>query len=212
MTSVNLLSSTTDGQQVFLTTSQPILTSNADGSSAFVLAAAESPNKTIVLHDGSTTGEVPNSTGDVYTLIEDPSGTGGGYLQISSSAGHQGNILLSQEDLYDVLNGVGLQSESISFQHQTAEIPPAALEKKILSKRLTTKIEKPIGKGPFSCEFCLAIEPFETWVKYKKHMKSHEEDKKHKCPKCSVSFNFEKNLRLHTASHNTDDLVSYQLI
>ena len=43
--------------------------------------------------------------------------------------------------------------------------------------------------------------------KYKKHLKSHEEDRKHKCPKCSVSFNFEKNLRLHTASHNTDDLV-----
>ena len=115
MTSVNLLSTTSDGQQVFLSAAQPILATATSDGSGFVLAtSAEHPNKTIVLHDGGggTAGEVPNSAGgDVYTLIEDPSGTGGGYLQISSSSGQQGNILLSQEDLYDVLNGVGLQNE-----------------------------------------------------------------------------------------------------
>merc|ERR1712083_647318 len=49
---------------------------------------------------------------------------------------------------------------------------------------------------------------FDTWPKYKRHMRTHENDKKYKCPKCpNVSYNVEKNFRLHAASHNTDDLV-----
>ena len=114
--------------------------------------------------------------------------------------------MYSQEDLYDVhdlLSGVALQSDPVppTFHNEP-------LEKKISSKREVAKLEKPIGRGPFPCSLCVSIKPFDTWPKYKRHMRTHENDKKYKCPKCpNVSYNVEKNFRLHTASHNIDILV-----
>lgn len=63
------------------------------------------------------------------------------------------------------------------------------------------------GKGPYFCDQCPTLEGFLTWPKFKKHVKSHEEDKKHKCPKCASTFNLEKNLTLHIAAHRTDNFV-----
>ena len=126
-----------------------------------------------------------------------------------------GNLVLSQEDLDVFMSGVALQNE-----HHHAIVPQISftsepLERKILQKipsnRQVSKLEKPIGRGPFPCELCVSLphyKPFETWAKYKKHVKTHENDKRYKCPKCpNVSYNLEKNFRLHAASHNIDDLV-----
>ena len=194
MSSMNLLSTTADGQQVFLTSAgQHILTTTTDPNIIF----SENPNKTIVLHDSGVVDNVDQATGVEYTLIEDQSG--GGLLQIAAAnAGGQssgaGNIVLSQ-DFFDVIDNVDLQH---SF-------PNEVIEKKLIKKDF--KLEKPIGKGPYFCDQCPTHEGFLTWPKYKKHVKSHEEDKKHKCPKCASTFNLEKNLTLHIAAHRTDNFV-----
>ena len=116
--------------------------------------------------------------------------------------------MLSQEDLDVFMSGVTLQNEPTIPQISFTSEP---LDRKILSNRHVSKLEKPIGRGPFHCELCVSLphyKPFDTWAKYKKHVKSHENDKRYKCPKCpNVSYNLEKNFRLHAASHNVDDLV-----
>ena len=43
--------------------------------------------------------------------------------------------------------------------------------------------------------------------KYKKHIKSHEDDRRFKCKECPSTFNLEKNLRLHFATHDPVDLI-----
>ena len=132
MSSMNLLSTTADGQQVFLTSAgQHILTTTTDPNIIF----SENPNKTIVLHDPGVVDNVDQATGVEYTLIEDQSG--GGLLQIAAAnAGGQssgaGNIVLSQ-DFFDVIDNVDLQH---SFQNEV-------IEKKVTKKDV--KLEKPIG-------------------------------------------------------------------
>ncbi len=114
------------------------------------------------------------------------------------------NIVFSQEDLYSVLSGVALQNEPAvaTFPSQLHED-----KKSLLRKPIERQIEKPIGKGPFKCDLCPNLDPIATWGKYKRHVRSHDDDKRHRCPQCSLSFNMEKNLRLHLASHDTDNLV-----
>ena len=52
-----------------------------------------------------------------------------------------GNLVLSQEDLYEVLNEVALPQET--FENDTLEIK----QKKIFAKRQLPEVEKPVGKG-----------------------------------------------------------------
>ena len=189
MSSMNLLSTTPDGQQVFLTSAgQHILTTDPN------IIFTENPNKPIVLHEAGVVDNVDQANVE-YTLIEDQSG--GGLLQIANPGPNQGNIVLSSQDFFDVIDNVDLQN---SF-------PNEVLEKKVVKKE-EPKLEKPIGKGPYYCDQC-PDKPFGfvSWPKYKKHVKSHEEDKKHKCPKCASTFNLEKNLTIHIAAHRTDNLV-----
>ena len=69
------------------------------------------------------------------------------------------------------------------------------------------KYEKPVGKGPYSCTQCNKV--FESWSNCKKHIKSHDLDRRHKCDECNSSFNMEKNLRLHKISnHQKPDNLS----
>ena len=52
-----------------------------------------------------------------------------------------GNLVLSQEDLYEVLNEVALPQET--FDNESIEIK----QKKIFAKRQLPELEKPVGKG-----------------------------------------------------------------
>lgn len=188
---------TPDGQQILLST--PVLSSG--GSEILFAPSSDAQGKTIVLHpDGQA--DLATASGVEYTIIEDPSGSGGGFLQLNQPVQQASseNIVFSQEELYNVLSGVtSLQQD---FVQDTAS--PAI---GIKSKKPQIKLEKPIGKGPYSCQLCHSLEPFVSWARYKKHVKSHESDKRHRCPQCSMSYNVEKNLRLHIAAHNVDDLV-----
>ena len=69
--------------------------------------------------------------------------------------------MLSQEDLDVFMSGVALQNE-----HHHAIVPQISftsepLERKILQKipsnRQVSKLEKPIGRGPFPCELCVNL-------------------------------------------------------
>ena len=86
-----------------------------------------------------------------------------------------GNIVFSQEDLDVVLSGVALQNEPTIPQISFTNEP---IERRIPQKRHVPKLEKPIGRGPFQCEKCESLRPFDTWAKFKKHMRSHENDKR----------------------------------
>ncbi|KAK4304403.1 hypothetical protein Pmani_023646 [Petrolisthes manimaculis] len=66
-------------------------------------------------------------------------------------------------------------------------------------------LEPPVGKGPFTCEYCNTT--LEKWPQYKKHLRHHMEDKPYRCCECQASFNVQKNLRLHEALHVRDNLV-----
>ena len=118
-----------------------------------------------------------------------------------------GNLVLSQEDLnlIEVFNEVALPVPSETFGNEDIE----ANKKKILAKRQLPELEKPVGKGPFPCKECPAAfgSIFNTWGKYKKHMKSHQDDRRYSCKECPQTFNLEKNLRLHFATHDPIDLV-----
>ena len=52
-----------------------------------------------------------------------------------------GNLVLSQEDLYEVLNEVALPQET--FENDNLEVK----QKRILAKRQLPELEKPLGKG-----------------------------------------------------------------
>ena len=43
-------------------------------------------------------------------------------------------------------------------------------------KKQEVKFERPVGPGPFPCNIC--GEEFETWAACRKHVKSHQQDKK----------------------------------
>lgn len=48
-------------------------------------------------------------------------------------------------------------------------------------------VEPPVGKGPFTCEYCNTT--LEKYPQYKKHLKRHLEDKPYRCCECQASFN-----------------------
>ena len=70
-------------------------------------------------------------------------------------------------------------------------------------KKHEVKFEKPCGPGPYSCDVC--GEEFESWASCRKHVRSHQQDKKLRCEDCGASYNLEKNMRLHRASHQTGE-------
>ena len=91
MSNMSLLTTTSDGQQVFLT--PPILAAGSDPTTGIVFT--ENPaNKTIVLQDTGDPGVPGTSSGLQYTLIEDP-GSETGYAVEFSSSGQQGKKLRS---------------------------------------------------------------------------------------------------------------------
>ncbi|XP_076290481.1 uncharacterized protein LOC143213960 isoform X2 [Lasioglossum baleicum] len=59
------------------------------------------------------------------------------------------------------------------------------------------------GKEVLRCDICQ--QEFSKQAPYKKHMDNHAEEKPHRCPKCSASFNVPTNFTLHMATHNSGD-------
>ncbi|XP_012134539.1 uncharacterized protein LOC100876151 [Megachile rotundata] len=59
------------------------------------------------------------------------------------------------------------------------------------------------GTGSLKCDIC--HQEFVKRTLYRKHMENHAEEKPHRCPKCSASFNVPTNFTLHMATHNTGE-------
>ncbi|XP_043265068.1 zinc finger protein 236-like [Colletes gigas] len=59
------------------------------------------------------------------------------------------------------------------------------------------------GKESLRCDICQ--QEFTKQTLYKRHMENHAEEKPHRCPKCSASFNVPTNFTLHMATHNTGE-------
>jgi len=63
-------------------------------------------------------------------------------------------------------------------------------------------IEPPIGKGPHVCSDC--GKTFLKWAHFKRHKAEHLDEKSFRCSVCSMSFNYESNLTLHTMIHDAE--------
>ena len=63
------------------------------------------------------------------------------------------------------------------------------------------------SNGPYKCDIktCKGKE-FPRWAQYRRHQREHANDKPHRCDVCPASYNVEYNLKLHNATHNTDEL------
>ncbi|XP_041455596.1 zinc finger protein 236-like isoform X2 [Lytechinus variegatus] len=62
------------------------------------------------------------------------------------------------------------------------------------------------GNGPYKCEIVQCAKEFARWKDLKRHQRSHQYDKLHRCDKCPMSFNVEYNLTLHKATHDVENL------
>ena len=62
------------------------------------------------------------------------------------------------------------------------------------------------GEGPYKCSVTQCSKEFNHWKDFKRHQRTHENDKPHRCDQCELSFNVAYNLNLHKAIHNTDNL------
>ncbi|RZF37826.1 hypothetical protein LSTR_LSTR007188 [Laodelphax striatellus] len=90
-------------------------------------------------------------------------------------------------------------------QLQPGPEPEQALQPNPISRIWSDiDVSPPLRKGPHFCELC--SRKYDSWSVYKKHMKSHLEDKPYRCKKCPATFNVPNNLLLHEATHNTDNL------
>lgn len=52
-----------------------------------------------------------------------------------------------------------------------------------------SKLAITCAQGPFKCDIC--PQEFPQYSQYRKHCQLHVDDKPHKCPQCSMSFNYE---------------------
>ncbi|XP_074645057.1 zinc finger protein 236-like [Tubulanus polymorphus] len=119
----------------------------------------------------------------------------------------QNLVGVSMEQLQAAL--VGGQQATITTENivQQENIPPA-LEAKAevkLEKSHMREVVKPVGKGPFPCDYCR--KEFPKWTQLQRHIKTHDDDKPYNCPDCDASFNVEQNLVLHMATHDPDNPV-----
>ncbi|XP_017793137.1 PREDICTED: zinc finger protein 236-like [Habropoda laboriosa] len=70
-------------------------------------------------------------------------------------------------------------------------------------KNLTLSLQVIQGIESLKCDIC--HQEFVKQTLYRKHMENHAEEKPHRCPKCSASFNVPTNFTLHMATHNTGE-------
>nr|XP_053626757.1 zinc finger protein 236-like isoform X2 [Cherax quadricarinatus] len=152
-----------------------------------------------VTHDGSEIGQggvILASTGDYLTQKD------GTIPQFASLNIVDGQMVLTATEA-GIDDTVTLEGGNLI----NSEIPtpePVLPTQQPISIKTKPKVEPPVGKGPYTCEYCKMS--IEKWLQYKKHLKKHLEDKPYRCTECDATFNVQKNLTLHEALHATDKL------
>ncbi|KAJ8042252.1 hypothetical protein HOLleu_13263 [Holothuria leucospilota] len=66
---------------------------------------------------------------------------------------------------------------------------------------VTVQGKEKTSSSPFVCDVETCLEEFASWKAFRRHSKTHKEDKPFKCDNCSSSFNVKYNLTLHKAIH-----------
>ena len=63
--------------------------------------------------------------------------------------------------------------------------------------------EKPDTGGQLKCRTCDLV--CDSLASYRRHLKTHNLDRRYRCKECGASYNMEKNYRLHLASHQVGE-------
>ena len=77
------------------------------------------------------------------------------------------------------------------------------LRRKVGRPKNEENFEKPETGGRLECRTCDMV--CESLASYKRHLKTHHLDRRHRCKECGASYNMEKNYRLHLASHQVGE-------
>ncbi|XP_076223167.1 uncharacterized protein LOC116428332 isoform X2 [Nomia melanderi] len=123
-------------------------------------------------------------------------------LQIEPDVHQRTKTRLSLDTIHHFLDDESLPREKSNGIHKEK---PTAVAPKISSpgrpkKNASISLK---AKESLRCEICQ--QEFTKQALYKKHMENHAQEKPHRCPKCSASFNVPTNFTLHMATHNTGD-------
>ena len=101
-------------------------------------------------------------------------------------------------------DSIVIQEEEVAGEGQDTgegEIDDVSKTSPAKPQREITKLEKPVGRGPYPCPTC--GQEFDTWPACKRHVKGHQQDRRYRCSDCGATYNMEKNLILHMAGHQT---------
>nr|XP_012214852.1 PREDICTED: zinc finger protein 236-like isoform X1 [Linepithema humile] len=98
-------------------------------------------------------------------------------------------------------SNVLLDKEQATIDNTNSESMPVSILRNIY--RSPGRPKKTGNTQFLKCDICR--QEFTKRMLYRRHMQNHAEEKPHRCPKCSASFNIPTNFTLHMATHNTGD-------
>ena len=154
------------------------------------------------IQNHSSVEQISATINEVSYIVEAAENT----FQLTGQNSHSNNVI-SEGKLVDssLLEVISLDEAGNICEIESQVESEDKGSTKIVRDRKDEIIQKPIGKGPYFCEICR--KKFQLWSSLKKHSKEHENDKRYPCRECDATFNLEKNLTLHSASHNTNNLI-----
>ncbi|XP_071445628.1 zinc finger protein 236-like, partial [Hetaerina americana] len=127
------------------------------------------------------------------------------FFQVTSDALHEEDETAGQKEDGAMVQQPGMPLHDIRGRGQSIVIPerrpvlPKAKRGPGRPRRDDSKIMPPSVKGVWFCQSC--GKEFSKWPLLKKHMKTHSDDKPHRCSHCPASFNVPWNLKLHESTH-----------